>query len=189
MLRQGGHSFLYLPSLNYADGNLDAVGEMLVHPNTVVGLGDGGAHVGTICDASFPTTLLTLWTRDRAHGRLDLPFAVHRHTSATARSVGLLDRGVLAPGYRADVNAIDLERLTARRPEMRHDLPAGGKRLVQAADGYVATLVAGAVTYENGEACGPLPGRLVRGPRRDPTSAQHPAPRPEPQPEPSKGTR
>jgi N-acyl-D-aspartate/D-glutamate deacylase len=170
MLRDKGHSFLYLPSLNYADGNLDAVGEMLAHPNTVVGLGDGGAHVGTICDASFPTTLLTLWTRDRAHGRLDLPFAVHRHTSAAARSVGLLDRGVLAPGYRADVNAIDLERLTARRPEMRHDLPAGGKRLVQAADGYVATLVAGEVTYENGEACGPLPGRLVRGPRPGPTS-------------------
>ncbi len=101
---------------------------------------------------------------------------MHRHTSATARSVGLLDRGVLAPGYRADVNVIDLERLTARRPEMRHDLPAGGKRLVQAADGYVATLVAGEVTYENGEACGPLPGRLVRGPRPDPTSAKHPEP-------------
>ena len=169
LLRDGGRSFMYLPSLNYNDGNLDAVGEMLAHPNTVVGLADGGAHVGTICDASFPTTLLTLWARDRERGRLGLPFAVQRHTSATARTVGLLDRGVLAPGYRADVNVIDFEHLTARRPEMRHDLPAGGKRLVQPADGYVATLVAGEVTYENGEARGPLPGRLVRGPQSAPT--------------------
>ncbi|MDQ1460467.1 MAG: hypothetical protein QOI08_1951 [Actinomycetota bacterium] len=169
LVRDGGHSFLYLPSLNYADGNLDAVGEMLAHPNTVVGLGDGGAHVGTICDASFPTTLLTLWTRDRATGRLDLPFAVQRHTRDTARTVGLLDRGVIAPGYRADLNVIDFDRLTARRPVMRHDLPAGGRRLVQAAEGYAATIVAGAVTYENGEACGPLPGRLVRGPQPAPT--------------------
>ncbi|MDQ1433529.1 MAG: hypothetical protein QOF59_345, partial [Actinomycetota bacterium] len=169
LLRDGGHSFLYLPSLNYADGNLDAVGEMLAHPNTVVGLGDGGAHVGTICDASFPTTLLTLWTRDRDRGRLDLPFAVQRHTRDTARTVGLLDRGVIAPGYRADLNVIDFDRLTARRPVMRHDLPAGGRRLVQAADGYAATIVAGAVTYENGETCGPLPGRLVRGPQLAPT--------------------
>jgi N-acyl-D-aspartate/D-glutamate deacylase len=168
LLRDGGRSFLYLPSLNYADGNLDAVGEMLAHPNTVIGLADGGAHVGTICDASFPTTLLTLWARDRERGRLDLPFAVQRHTSATARTVGLLDRGVLAPGYRADVNVIDFERLTARRPEMVHDLPAGGKRLVQCADGYVATIVAGEITYENGETRGPLPGRLVRGPQSAP---------------------
>jgi N-acyl-D-aspartate/D-glutamate deacylase len=168
LLRDGGRSFLYLPSLNYADGNLDAVGEMLAHPNTVIGLADGGAHVGTICDASFPTTLLTLWARDRERGRLDLAFAVKRHTSATARTVGLLDRGVLAPGYRADVNVIDFERLTARRPEMVHDLPAGGKRLVQSADGYVATTVAGEITYENGETRGPLPGRLVRGPQSAP---------------------
>jgi N-acyl-D-aspartate/D-glutamate deacylase len=168
LVRDGGHTFLYLPSLNYADGNLDAVGEMLAHDHTVVGLGDGGAHVGTICDASFPTTLLSLWTRDRVHGRLDLPFAVQRHTRDTARTVGLYDRGVVAPGYRADLNVIDFERLRARRPEMHHDLPAGGKRLVQAADGYVATLVAGRVTYEQGVACGPLPGRLVRGPQPEP---------------------
>ena len=170
LVRDQGQSFLYLPSLNYADGNLDAVGEMLAHPNTVVGLGDGGAHVGTICDASFPTTLLALWTRDRAHGRINLPFAVQRHTRDTARTVGLFDRGVIAPGYRADVNVIEFDLLSARRPEMRHDLPAGGKRLVQAADGYAATLVAGEVTYEHGEACGPLPGRLVRGPQATPTT-------------------
>ena len=169
LLQEGGHGFLYLPLLNFADGNLDPAGEMLAHAHTVVGLGDGGAHVGTICDASFPTTLLTLWARDRDHGRLNLPFVVHRQTQATARTVGLLDRGVLAPGYRADVNVIDFERLAARRPEIRHDLPAGGKRLVQGADGYVATIAAGEVTYEHGDATGPLPGRLVRGPQPAPT--------------------
>jgi N-acyl-D-aspartate/D-glutamate deacylase len=168
LLHDDGRGFLYLPLLNYGDGNLDPAGEMLAHPNTVVGLGDGGAHVGTICDASFPTTLLTLWARDRDHGRLDLPFVVHRQTQATARTVGLHDRGVLAPGYRADVNVIDFDQLRARRPEIRHDLPAGGKRLVQAAHGYVATIAGGAITYEHGEAAGPLPGRLVRGPQPAP---------------------
>ncbi len=168
LLEDDGQAMLYVPLLNYGDGNLDAAGEMLAHPNTIVGLGDGGAHVGTICDASFPTTLLTLWGRDRDHGRVDLPFLVHRQTQATARAVGLLDRGVVAPGFRADLNVIDFPRLSARRPEMRYDLPAGGRRLVQAADGYVTTLVAGTVTYEHGQASGPLPGRLVRGP--------HPAP-------------
>jgi N-acyl-D-aspartate/D-glutamate deacylase len=171
LLGDGGHGLLYLPLLNYADGNLDPAHEMLAHPNTVVGLGDGGAHVGTICDASFPTTLLTLWARDRDRGRLDLPFVVHRQTQATARTVGLLDRGVLAPGYRADVNVIDFARLTARRPEIRYDLPAGGKRLVQAAEGYVATVAKGEVTYEHGEAAGPLPGRLVRGPQKPASGA------------------
>ena len=168
MLADDGQAFLYLPILNYDDGNLDAAGEMLAHQHTVPGLGDGGAHVGTICDASFPTTLFALWGRDRARARLDLPFLVQRHTRDTARTVGLRDRGVLAAGYRADVNVIDFEHLRARRPEMRHDLPAGGKRLVQTADGYALTLVSGQVTYENGEAMGPLPGRLVRGPQPDP---------------------
>jgi N-acyl-D-aspartate/D-glutamate deacylase len=175
LLADDGRAFLYAPFLNYADGNLDAAGELLAHPHTVVGLGDGGAHVGTICDASFPTTLLAWWGRDRDHGRLELPFLVRRHTSDTARAVGLLDRGVLAPGYRADVNVVDFDHLVARRPEMRHDLPAGGRRLVQTADGYVTTLVAGEVTYEHGDAREPLPGRLVRGPQ--------------PAPAPTKGTR
>ena len=168
LLEDEGRAFLYLPLLNWTDGNLDAVGEMLAHPHTVPGLGDGGAHVGTICDASFPTTLLAYWGRDRARQRLDLPYLVRQHTQDTARTVGLLDRGVLAPGYRADVNLIDFDRLQARRPEMRHDLPAGGRRLVQSANGYVATIAAGQVTYENGEATGPLPGRLVRGPQDAP---------------------
>jgi N-acyl-D-aspartate/D-glutamate deacylase len=165
----GGRSFFYVPFLNYVDGNLDATGEMLAHPNTVPGLGDGGAHLGTICDASFPTTLLTWWGRDRPHGRLDLAYLVRQQTRDTAASVGLLDRGVLAPGYRADANVIDFEHLAARRPEMRYDLPAGGKRLVQQADGYIATVKAGEVTYENGEAAGPLPGRLLRGARPAPS--------------------
>jgi N-acyl-D-aspartate/D-glutamate deacylase len=168
LLRDGGKAFLYLPVLNYSDGNLDPAGEMLAHPFTVPGLGDGGAHLGTICDASFPTTLLALWGRDRDHGRLAVPYLVQQHTRDTARTVGLLDRGVLAPGYRADVNVIDFERLAARRPEIVHDLPAGGKRLVQGADGYVATVAAGQVTYEGGEATGPLPGRLIRGPQAAP---------------------
>lgn len=170
LLGDGGKAFLYLPFLNYIDGNLDAAGEMLAHPHTVVGLADGGAHVGTICDASFPSTLLAYWGRERVRGRLDPPFLVQRQTRDTARAVGLLDRGVIAPGYRADVNVIDFEALSARRPEMRFDLPAGGKRLVQAADGYVATLVAGQVTYADGEECGPLPGRLVRGPQPAPVT-------------------
>ena len=170
MLADGGHGFLYFPFLNWEDGNLDATGAMLAHPNTVIGLADGGAHVGTICDASFPTTLLTHWGRDRARGRLDVPFLVHRQTQATARAVGLLDRGVLAPGYRADVNLIDLPGLQARRPTIRHDLPAGGRRLVQQADGYVATIAAGQITYERGEATEALPGRLLRGPRPTPAT-------------------
>jgi N-acyl-D-aspartate/D-glutamate deacylase len=171
LVADGGRGLLYAPFLNYIDGNLDAVGEMLAHPHTVVGLGDGGAHVGTICDASFPTTLLTLWGRDRAYGTLPLPFLVQRQTSATARTVGLLDRGVLAPGYRADLNLVDFDRLIARRPEIRHDLPAGGKRFVQTADGYVATIAAGRVTYEDGDASDALPGRLLRGPQPVPRGA------------------
>lgn len=168
LIEDEGRAFLYLPVLNYGDGNLDAAGEMLAHPFTVPGLGDGGAHLGTICDASFPTTLLSLWGRDRDHGRLGLPYLVQQHCRDTARTVGLLDRGVLAPGYRADVNVIDFEALTARRPEIVHDLPAGGKRLVQGADGYVATVAAGQVTYEDGVPTGPLPGRLIRGPQAAP---------------------
>jgi N-acyl-D-aspartate/D-glutamate deacylase len=168
----GGEAFLYSPIFNYADGDLRAVREMLTHPHAVVGLADGGAHVGTICDASFPTTLLAHWGRDRSEGRLPLPFLVQRQTSGTARTVGLDDRGVLAPGFRGDVNLIDLERLAARRPVASRDLPAGGTRLLQRADGYVATLVAGEVTYDEGEPTGALPGRLVRGARPGPTGGQ-----------------
>ncbi len=128
-----GRAFLYVPFLNYVDGNLDAAGEMLAHPHTVAGLGDGGAHVGTICDASFPTTLLALWGRDRDHGRLDaaVPRA-RQHTRTPPAPSACSTAACSRPGYRADVNVIDFERLRRPAPEMRHDLPAGGRRLVQA---------------------------------------------------------
>ena len=158
-----GRTLLYLPAANYAGGSLDAVGEMLAHPHTVPGLGDGGAHVGTICDGSFPTTLLTLWGRDRDRGRLDLPYLVQRQCRDTAQTVGLYDRGVLAPGYKGDLNVIDFDHLAVRRPEIRRDLPAGGRRLLQRADGYLHTFVNGAEIYRDGEPTGALPGRLVRG--------------------------
>jgi len=163
LIADEGRTLLYMPALNFAGGTLDAVGDMLGHPYTVPGLGDGGAHVGTICDGSFPTTLLTLWGRDRQNGRLDLEFLVQRQCRDTARTVGLHDRGVLASGYRADINVIDFDRLAVRRPEVRYDLPAGGRRLVQRADGYLHTIVAGVEVYADGEATGALPGRLVRG--------------------------
>ena len=157
-----GRNFLYTPFSNYADGNLDACGEMLAHPHTVFGLGDGGAHVGLISDASFPTYALSHWARDRAYGRMEVGRVVEQLTSATARAVGLRDRGVLAPGMRADVNVIDFDRLSCEAPVMAYDLPAGGKRLLQGARGYHATVVAGAITYRDGEPTGALPGRLVR---------------------------
>ncbi len=169
LIRDEGRTFLYVPIINWFDGKLDAVGEMLAHEHTVPGLSDGGAHVGTICDASFPTTFLSYWGRDRKEGRMDLPYLVRQHTKDTAETVGLLDRGVLAPGYRADVNLIDFTTLRPRRPEMRHDLPAGGKRLLQRADGYVATIVKGEMTYRNGEPTEALPGRLLRGGTRAPS--------------------
>ena len=163
-----GGGMLYLTALNYLAGNLDDVHEMLVHPHTLPGLSDGGAHVGTICDGSFPTTLIQHWTRDRAGAKLELPFVVQRQARDTARAVGLHDRGVLRPGYRADLNVIDVDRLRLHRPEMRHDLPAGGRRLVQRADGYRHTFVAGQQTYADGEPTDALPGRLIRGPRPTP---------------------
>ncbi len=160
-----GRNFLYTPFSNYADGNLDACGEMLAHPHTVLGLGDGGAHVGLISDASFPTYALSHWARDRAYGRMEVGRVVEQLTSATAAAVGLHDRGVLAAGKRADVNVIDFDRLDCAVPVMAYDLPAGGKRLLQGARGYRATVVAGEITYRDGEPTGALPGRLVRGGR------------------------
>ncbi len=168
LLSRDGRGLLYLPFANYVDGNLDACHEMLTHPHTVPGLGDGGAHVGTICDASFPTTLLQHWGRDRDRDRIPLPFLVQRHCRDTARTVGLGDRGVLALGFRADLNVVDFAALRPLRPEIVHDLPAGGRRLMQRADGWVHTVVAGEETYRDGEATGALPGRLVRGARPAP---------------------
>ena len=168
LLEDEGRAFLFSPFANYVNYNLDCCGEMIAHPDTVMGLGDGGAHVGIISDASYTTYLLTHWGRDRAHGRFDLGYLVKRQTADTARAVGLMDRGVLAPGMKADINVIDFEKLRVNAPKMAFDLPAGGKRLLQAADGYVATIVSGAVAYRDGNATNVLAGKLVRGPQRAP---------------------
>ena len=164
MLSGGGKGMLYVPFLNYVEGSLDAVHEMIVHPATVPGLSDGGAHVGMICDGSFPTSMLTHWTRDRTRGpKLLVRDVVRMQTRDTARTVGLHDRGVIAKGLRADINVIDYDHLTLHSPSVVYDLPAGGRRLIQRADGYAVTMVAGEVTYRDGEATGALPGRLLRG--------------------------
>jgi len=158
-----GRAMVYVVSANYASGNLDAVRDMLAHPCTLPGLSDGGAHVGSISDASFPTTLLAYWARNRGSDRFPVEFIVQRQARDTAWAVGLADRGVLAPGYRADVNVIDHGRLGLRRPEMRFDLPGGGRRLLQRAEGYLHTFVRGQETYTQGEPTDALPGRLIRG--------------------------
>ena len=164
MMEQDGKAILNRPLINYADGDLEAVRAMLEHPMTLIGLGDGGAHVGYICDASCMTHMLAHWTRDRSRGpKLPLEFAVKRITRDNALAIGLPDRGLIAPGLKADINVIDYARLGMDVPEMRYDLPAGGKRLVQGARGYVATVQSGQVVYREGIATGALPGRLVRG--------------------------
>jgi len=170
LLEDEGRNFLFMPFANYANYNLDVCGEMIAHPDCVMGLGDGGAHVGIISDASYATYLLTHWGRDRATGRFDLGWLVKRQTSDTARAVGLADRGTIAPGMKADLNVIDFDKLKVSRPKMAFDLPAGGKRLLQGASGYVATIVSGEVVYRNGEAMNALPGKLVRGPQRAPVN-------------------
>jgi N-acyl-D-aspartate/D-glutamate deacylase len=175
MLQRDGRELLYLPVLDYSHCNLDAVREMLVHPATVLGLGDGGAHCGVLCDASLPTFMLTHWARDRSRGeRLPVETVVHLQTRRTAELYGFRDRGLLAPGYLADVNVIDHGALALEAPEMVYDLPAAGKRLVQRARGYVATIKSGTVVRERDEATGERPGRLLRGPQ----------PQPQPQPAP-----
>ncbi len=168
LLEDNGRAFLFAPFANYAHGHLDACHDMLDHPHTVPGLGDGGAHVSVISDGSFPTYLLAHWGRDRARGRFDLGWLVKRQTADTARTVGLLDRGLVAPGYKADLNVIDMARLRVLAPVMANDLPAGGQRLLQGAEGYDATIVSGVPIYRHGEATGALPGQLVRGPQRAP---------------------
>ena len=165
MIEGEGKNFIFAPFANYAAYNLDCCSEMMQSPHTLIGLGDGGAHVGLISDGSFPTSLLAHWGRDRKHGRLDVSWLVKRHTMDNARAVGLNDRGLVKAGYKADLNVIDFDKLGVEAPVMKWDLPAGGKRLLQKARGYRATIVSGAVTYRDGEATGALPGRLVRGPQ------------------------
>jgi N-acyl-D-aspartate/D-glutamate deacylase len=164
LLADEGRAIFYQPGANYRDGNLDAVREMLGHPQAVVGLADGGAHYGMICDASFPSYYLARWARD-AQGaqQIPLPQAIAALTSVPANLAGLADRGHLAVGLKADINLIDLARLQVHVPTVAHDLPAGGRRMQQRADGFVATIVTGHITYREGVATGALPGRLVRG--------------------------
>jgi N-acyl-D-aspartate/D-glutamate deacylase len=163
MMERDGRGILYRPTTNYAGGNMDAVYEMLQHPNTLIGLGDGGAHVGVMCDATDMTHALTHWTRDRTRGpRLPIEDIVKRLSGANAAAMGLHDRGCIRAGMRADINVIDYERLRLHAPQIHYDLPAGGKRLLQRANGYDATFVAGQQVWAHGEATGALPGRLLR---------------------------
>ena len=166
LLAKEGKTILYRPLSNYAYGDLNTVCEMMQHPETLVSLGDGGAHVGVLCDASTMTYMLTHWTRDRTRGeKVPLPWAVKRITSDNARAIGLNDRGLLQAGYKADINVIDYERLAIGYPEVAYDLPSGGRRLIQKSEGIEATIVAGQTVYRNGKSTGNYPGRLIRGPK------------------------
>ncbi len=171
LCENGGNGLIYHPARNFAHGNLDTVLDMMKRSDTVIGLGDGGAHVGAICDSSVPTFMLTYWTRDRKGERLSIPWAVKAHTFDTASAVGFMDRGVLKAGYKADLNVLDYDKLTLRAPRPAKDLPAGGTRLVQQTDGFDATIVSGDITLRHGERTGVLPGRLIRGAQPAPAAA------------------
>ena len=163
LLDNDGKNFLYSPLFNYNAGNYDAAREMMLHNNSILGISDGGAHCGIICDASAPTYLLQHFVRDRQRGpKINLEHAVKMQTHDTATLYGFKDRGVIAPGMRADLNIIDLETVGLPLPEMVYDLPASGQRLIQKAHGYELTLVNGEVTFESGSHTGALPGKLVR---------------------------
>jgi N-acyl-D-aspartate/D-glutamate deacylase len=169
LLERDGTNFIYFPLFNYSDGNLDVLHELHQHPNVLMGLSDGGAHCGAVCDGGMPTFMLTHWTRDRDRGeKLPLSFIIHRQTQQTAEFYGLNDRGLLKVGYRADINLIDYDELALDLPEMVFDLPAGGRRLLQRARGYRATVCAGQVTFNNGKPTGALPGGLIRGSQPSP---------------------
>ncbi len=175
LVAEDGQALLLHPFENYCGGDLEVVRTMLEDPHTICGLADGGAHVATICDASAPTYLLTHWARDRTRGeRLALELLVAKQTRATAMAYGLGDRGVVAAGYRADLNVVDLDRLAVGRPRIVRDLPAGGRRLVQQARGYTHTFVAGVEVARSGEVTGALPGGLVRGARPVPAGSVRP---------------
>ena len=164
LLQDDGKALILFPFLNYANDSLEPSLAMMRHAHTILGLGDGGAHVGMISDGSFPTSMLTHWTRDRTRGdKLPLEWVIKAQCRDTAAAVGLNDRGLLKPGYKADLNVIDHAKLTLHRPTVAYDLPAGGRRLVQYADGYEATVVSGQITYRNGKPTSALPGKLIRG--------------------------
>jgi len=163
MLEQDGRAVLFAPILNYLHGNFDTLHSLLSHPSTIVSLGDGGAHCSLVCDCSTTTHLLTHWVRDRKRGpRFDVEHVIRKQTAETAALFGFTDRGVLAPGMRADINVIDFDRLTLKAPYTVNDLPAGGRRVLQDASGYVATIVHGVVTRRNDTDTGARPGRLLR---------------------------
>ncbi|KQY08163.1 amidohydrolase [Mycobacterium sp. Root135] len=168
VLDDDGHAMLLITLANFRDGSLDTVAELMKRDDVVLGLGDGGAHYGMICDASFPTYMLAHWARDRPSGRLTVAEAVRELTSAPARVAGLDDRGRIAVGYKADLNVVDHMALTLHKPVIVSDLPAGGRRLDQTADGYVATVVSGEVIAENGVPTSARPGKLVRGRQSEP---------------------
>ena len=158
-----GSNLIYFPIHNYLRGNLDTVREMLLHPHALYSLGDGGAHVGTICDASSPTTMLAHWAVQRTRGpRLPLPLVVQMLTQRNARHMGLLDRGEIKVGLKADINLVDLQRLALPMPEIVRDLPSGARRVVQKSRGYVATFVSGQAVVENGQITAARPGRWTR---------------------------
>lgn len=166
LMKDDGKGFVYFPILNYADGNLDFLEPLQHADDTVNSLSDGGAHCGTICDAASPTFMLQHWVRDRKRGnRITLENAIKRQCHDTARLYGLDDRGVLAPGYLADINVIDMEKVALGKPWLAFDLPAGGKRLLQKAAGYAATVKSGEITFTNGNMTGAFPGGLIRGPQ------------------------
>jgi N-acyl-D-amino-acid deacylase len=173
LLEDEGLGIIYFPARNFTAYNLDTVLEMLRREDTVLGLGDGGAHVGSICDASMQTYMLTYWTRDRVGERLSLPWAVHAMTHHTASLGGFHDRGLIKVGYKADLNVIDYDRLRLHPPHATYDLPAGGRRLSQTAEGYDATILSGRITYLHGQFTNELPGRLIRGRRSMPFSGSY----------------
>jgi N-acyl-D-amino-acid deacylase len=170
MLERNGRELLYMPFGNYAEYNHNALREMLLDPVTTLGLSDGGAHCGLICDASMPSYMLSHWVRDRSRGeKMPVETAIRLQTSDTAKLYGLGDRGVLAPGMKADVNVIDLDALRLHAPQMVFDLPAGGRRLIQRAEGYKFTILSGEVTFQDGVPTEAMPGKLIRGPQQGPS--------------------
>jgi len=169
LLADEGRAVLFVTAANYCDGTLNAMLEMMKNKNTLIGLGDGGAHYGMVCDAGNPTFMMTHWTRDRVGEKFSLPHVVKHLTSAPAQAVQLFDRGLIAPGYKGDLNVINYDKLRLHAPAIKADLPAGGRRISQGADGYIATAVNGVVTYEDGQWTGERPGRLIRGAQAAPT--------------------
>ena len=165
MLKNDGKALIYFPIYNYTEFSYDNVHTMLEHPQALFGLSDSGAHVGTVCDGSFPTYLLSYWTRDRKKDRISLERAVQMLSSDNAKHMGYTDRGLIQEGMKADLNVIDYDKLSLKAPRMIQDLPGGGQRLMQDVSGYIATLVSGQVVLENDKVSDARPGRLVRSSR------------------------